>query len=124
MSFVNPNYRVHMPSVAFLFSVLAVAGFLEFSGALVAAGTAPVVPSEIPVGLILPVTLDQTLSLSEVHAGHPLKVALPRIFLSPNAIRLHIDPALPVRSSRSLTLRTAATLIFPFVSKKWNTASK
>ena len=32
MSFVNPKYRVHMPSVAFLFTVLAVAGFLEFSG--------------------------------------------------------------------------------------------
>lgn len=73
MSFVNLNYRVHMTSVAFLFSVLAVAGFLEFSGALVAAGTAPVVPSAIPVGLILPVTLDQTLSVSEVHPGQPFE---------------------------------------------------
>ena len=69
MSFMNPKSRTRDASIAFLLVGFTLACVLILSANIVAANMAPVTPFQIPIGLILPVTIDQTISLSQVHAG-------------------------------------------------------
>ena len=76
MPFVNPKSSLQGSLTTFVLAILGIASLLVFSSGSATAGRTPVAPSQIPVGLILPVTLDQTISLAQAHAGQPFEARI------------------------------------------------
>ena len=69
---VNPKLRANRSFFPCLLVLLAFGGASTFPSNSPTAGTPTVSSTPLPVGLILPVTLDESISLDQAHAGQPI----------------------------------------------------